>query len=258
MADCLETTVAVRDAQVFLRRGGAGKPLLYLHGAGGLPGWLPFLGRLADRYDVLAPDHLSFGRSPRPEWLDSIADLAYFYLDFLAALDLRGVHLVGHSMGGWIAQEIAIRSTTRLASLTLIDSAGIRIKGKPAADIFMMDREQQVRALYANPKLVEQVLATPLTAEQENLAIDNRVAAARLCWQPRLFNPKLRTWLHRIDVPTHIIWGDSDRIIAPEYGPELRSLIPGATLTMMAACGHSPQVEHPEATVASITDFIGR
>ena len=258
MADCLETTVTVRDARVFMRRGGAGKPLLYLHGAGGLPGWLPFLGRMADRYDVMAPDHPSFGRSPRPEWLDSIADLAYFYLDLLTALDLRGVHIVGHSMGGWIAQEIAIRSTARIASLTLIDAAGIRIKGKPAADIFMMDREQQVRALYANPKLVEQMLTAPLTPEQEALAIDNRVAAARLCWQPRLFNPKLPTWLHRIDVPTHILWGDDDRIIAPEYGPELLGLIPGAKLTMIANCGHSPHVEHAEATVASITDFIGR
>ncbi len=257
MAESKESFIQVRDASVFVRRGGTGAPLLFLHGSGGLSGWPPFLEKLSNRYDVIAPDLPSFGRSPRPDWLDDMADMAYFIADFLAAQKLTGVHVVGYSIGGWLAQEVAIRSTTRLASLTLISSAGIRIKGKPAADLFMMDRGQQVRALFADPKLAEQMLAITLTQEQQDEIIANNVAAARLCWQPRFFNPKLRTWLHRIDIPTQILWGDSDQLIAPEYGPEFQRLIPGSKLTIFEKTGHAVHVERMESAVAAINDFIG-
>jgi pimeloyl-ACP methyl ester carboxylesterase len=258
MAEAKESTVQVRDARIFMRRSGAGAPLVFLHGAGGTSGWTPFLAKLADRYDVIAPDLPSFSRSPRPEWLDDMSDMAYFMLDFLAALELKSVHLVGYSIGGWVAQELAIRSTARLASLTLISAAGIRVKGKPAADLFMMDRGQQVRALFADPKLAEQILAAPLTQEQQDEIINNSIAAARLCWQPRFFNPKLATWLHRIDVPTQILWGDSDRLIPPENGPELQRLIPGAKLQVFQKTGHALHIERTEAAVSAINDFIGR
>ncbi len=257
MAESQGSFVQVRDVSIFIRRGGAGAPLLFLHGSGGLAGWPAFLSRLADRYDVIAPDLPSFGRSARPEWLDDMSDMAYFMLDFIRVLGLSRVHVVGYSIGGWIAQEVAIRSTARLASLTLISSAGIRIKGQPAADLFMMDRAQQVRALFADQKLAEQVLAVPLTQEQQDEVIANNIAAARLCWQPRFFNPKLSTWLHRIDIPTQILWGDSDQLIAPAYAQEFQRLIPGSKMTMFAKTGHAVHVERTDATIALINDFIG-
>lgn len=257
MAEAITSFVQVQDARVFVRRGGTGAPLVFLHGAGGASGWTPFLARLADRYDVIAPDLPSFSQSPRPDWLDDMSDMAYFMLDFLGALDLKGIHLIGYSIGGWVAQEAAIRSTARLASLTLISAAGIRVKGKPAADLFMMDRAQQVRSLFADPKLAEQILATPLTPEQQDEIINNNIAAARLCWQPRFFNPKLAAWLHRIDVPTQILWGDSDRLIPPENGPALQRLIPGAKLHVFEKTGHALHIERTEAAVAAINDFIG-
>ena len=116
---------------------GNGPPLLYLHGAGGPAPWSPFFVELAKSFRVIAPDHPGFGRSGEPSWLAGIDDLAYFYLDFLAAQGLDRVHLVGHSMGGWIAMEAAVRSTARLKSLTLLDPAGIYVKGHPMADIFI-------------------------------------------------------------------------------------------------------------------------
>src|SRR5262249_27005182 len=117
--------LTIRDCRVRLMREGAGAPLVFLHGGGGSGIWLPALARPAKKVDVIAPDHPGFGESDMPAWLDTVGDLANFYLDFLDQLDLRSVHLVGSSLGGWIAADLAVRNSTRLASLTLIGAAGI-------------------------------------------------------------------------------------------------------------------------------------
>ena len=148
MASCSESTIDYKGGKVFLRRGGSGRTLLFLHGAGGIPAWLPYLDRLSDRFDVIAPDHPTFGQSDEPGWVEKVDDLAYFYLDFIREHGLENVHLVGQSLGGWIALELAVRSTHSLASLTLVGAAGIRIKGEPAADLFIMDDEELARALF--------------------------------------------------------------------------------------------------------------
>jgi pimeloyl-ACP methyl ester carboxylesterase len=125
MADHSSSTVTIKNCRIRLMRGGSGDPVLFLHGGGGAGSWLPFMARLATKFDVIVPEHPGFGQSETPIWLDTIADLANFYLDFLDDLDLRGVHLVGHSLGGWIAADLAVRNTGRLASLALVGSAGI-------------------------------------------------------------------------------------------------------------------------------------
>ena len=104
-------TLRISECAVNVMRGGKGPPLLFLHGAGGAGVWLPFMAALSEHYDVIVPDHPGFGRSDTPEWLDALSDLAYFYLDFIEALDLDHVHLIGNSLGGWIAAEIAVRNT---------------------------------------------------------------------------------------------------------------------------------------------------
>jgi pimeloyl-ACP methyl ester carboxylesterase len=103
MRDHSTSTIAIGDCRIRLMRGGAGAPLLFLHGGGGVGIWLPSMARLAKKFEVIAPEHPGFGDSDTPAWLDTIGDLANFYLDFLDQLDLRGVHLVGSSLGGWIA-----------------------------------------------------------------------------------------------------------------------------------------------------------
>ncbi len=253
MAEPTETMIDCRGCRVRLRRAGTGAPLLYLHGANGFLEWLPFFDRLSDQFEVIAPDHPSFGRSTTPNWLDDIGDMAYFYLDLIDALRLDGIHLVGHSMGGWLALEMVIRSTARIRTLTLIDSAGIRIKGKPIADILVMDREDIVRAAFADPKLVAEQLALTLTPQMQEQIVANRVAAARLAWQPRFFNPQLGKWLHRVTVPTRIVWGEHDGIIAPDYAAAFQALIPGAEVVMVPDAAHSPQIERPGIVLATIT-----
>ncbi len=118
MVDFSTSVIAVRGCRIRLMRGGAGSPLVVLHGASRRE-WLPFMQQLAQKFDVIAPEHPGFGESDTPDWLDNIHDLAYFYLDVLDELKLKDVHLVGLSLGGWIAAELAVRNTQRLASLTL-------------------------------------------------------------------------------------------------------------------------------------------
>jgi len=255
MAASRETFVECDGCRLYLRRAGAGAPLLFLHGAVGFPGWLPFFERLSDRFDLLAPDHPSFGRSTTPPWLDEVGDLAYFYLDLIDRLGLERIHLAGHSLGGWIALEMAVRAPERLRSLTLLNSAGIRIKGKPIADILVMDRAETTRLAIADPRLVEAQLAMPMTPEMEQTLAQNRVSAARLAWQPRFFNPKLAKWLHRVKTPTRIVWGDRDGIVPPDYAAAFADLIPDSRVVMVEGTAHSPHVEKPDAVLAAITEL---
>ena len=145
--------ITIDGCRTRLRRGGKGKPLVYLHGAGGAPVIQPFMEKLAERFDVLVPEHPGYGASDEPQWLENIHDVAYFYLDFLKQLDLRDVVLVGASMGGWMAMEIAVRDCSRLARLVLVGAAGIASPDAEVADTFLMAPEEQVRALYHDQKI---------------------------------------------------------------------------------------------------------
>jgi pimeloyl-ACP methyl ester carboxylesterase len=249
-------TIDINGCKLGFARAGRGVPLLYLHGTDGLAEWPAILEALAERFDVIAPDHPGFGTSEIPAWIDDVSDVAYLYLDAIEALQLSGIHVVGQSLGGWIALEMAVRSTHRLRSLTLISAAGIHVKGVPKADIFMMDPEEQARLAYADPKLGTEAAKRAGADKYQDLAILNRIASARFGWQPRFFNPRLERWLHRINVPTQIIWGAGDRIIPPAYAEALHRAIPGSTLTMIPNAGHLPHVERTPAVEQAMQAFL--
>jgi pimeloyl-ACP methyl ester carboxylesterase len=249
-------TIEVNGCRLHLQRGGAGAPLLYLHGTDGLAEWPVLLDTLAERFDVIVPDHPGFGASEMPAAFDDVSDLAYLYLDAIEQLDLTGLHVVGQSLGGWIALEMAVRSTARLRSLTLISAAGIHVKGVPKTDIFMIDPEDQARLAYADAALGEAAAERAGTDKYQDLAIHNRIASARFGWQPRFFNPRLERWLHRVNVPTHVIWGKGDRIIPPAYAEAFHRAIPGSTLTMISDAGHLPHVERAGAVAQAMQRFL--
>jgi pimeloyl-ACP methyl ester carboxylesterase len=251
-----ESFETVNGCRIRLMRGGQGAPLLFLAGAGGAPAWLPFMEQLSRGYDVIVPEHPGFGASDTPDWLDNVGDLAYFYLELVQSLRLSNVHLVGTSLGGWIAAELAVRDCHALSSLVLSAPAGIHVKGLSKGDTFMWSPEQTTRNLFHDPAFAERMLAQPLTEEQQFAGMKNRLTMAKLAWQPRFYNPHLYKWLHRIGVPTLILWGDDDKIIPPGYGPAFRDLIPGSRLAVIADCGHLPQVERMEEWTASIAGFI--
>ena len=248
--------IDVRGCNIAVRRAGAGRPLLYLHGASDAGSWPPCLTDLAARHDVIVPEHPGFGASDTPAWLDTIADLASSYLDLLDQLDLADVDLVGHDLGGWVAAELAVRNTRRLASLTLVGAAGIFVPGIAQVDPFLRTDEQRLRDLFHDPAKADEMVARVKRPEFEDIGLKNQTTAARLTWQPRGYDPHLAKWLHRIDVPTLLVWGANDRVYPRELGDAYAELIPGATLVVIPDCGHLPHVERPEAFVAALDKFL--
>jgi pimeloyl-ACP methyl ester carboxylesterase len=241
-----ESYVEVDGCKTHLRRGGAGEPLLFLHGASGAPVVMPFMEKLAQRFDVLVPEHPGWGRSDEPEWLENIHDVAYFYLNFLKQLNLRNVTIVGSSMGGWIAMEIAVRDTSRIKSQVLVSPAGIAAPGVLPADIFLMPPEEVVKDLFFDEKLAQARLAQP---EDVDISLKNRHATARLAWEPRLHDPYLGKWLHRIEVPVKIVWGREDRILPVGFVDEFKRLLPRAEIHILEKCGHLPHAEKADEFV---------
>jgi pimeloyl-ACP methyl ester carboxylesterase len=252
--------IAVDGANVRVLRGEPDRPgappLVFLHGAGGHTGWMPFLDELARDFRVFAPEHPGFGRSDDPPWLDNIGDLAFFYLDFLAALGLDRVHLLGTSLGGWVAAELAVRNTARLASLTLIGAVGIPAGGRTIDDIFRMPVEENLRRFYADPARAEGRLAAMASIDM-TLAAKNRATVMRLAYRPRFVNPDLAKWLHRIDVPTLLLYGDKDGLVPPEFGAAYRDLIPRSRLVVLKQAGHAPFDEQKDAFLAAFRAFAG-
>ena len=255
-ADYATSAVTVRGCRIRLMRGGSGDPLVYLHGASGAS-WLPILQTLTKHFDVIAPEHPGFGESDTPDWLDNIHDLAYFYLDLFEELKLDGVHLVGNSFGGWIAAEIAVRSTQRLASLTLCDAAGLYVRGVAQLDTFLASDEQRLHDFFYDQKKAKEMIARVLSPDMEDVALKNRTTMAKISWQPRSHDPHLAKWLHRIGVPTLLVWGDTDRLFPTEHAQAWQAAIPGAKLVTIPKCGHVPQIEQPDAFNAALEEFIG-
>jgi pimeloyl-ACP methyl ester carboxylesterase len=256
MPDHTTSKINVRGCNIMLMRGGAGRPLLILHGGGGAGGWLPFMTDLTVRREVIVPEHPGYGASDTPDWLDNVADLARFYLDFLDQLDLSDVDLVGFSIGGWIAAELAVRNTRRLASLTLVAAAGIHVPGIQQIDTFLLTDEQLVRAMFHDPDRATAMLERLTDPALEDVVLKNRTTTAKLSWQPRGYDPHLAKWLRRIDVPTLLVWGANDRIFPKDYAFAYQRLIPGSRVEIIADCGHLPHIEQRKAFVAALEGFL--
>src|SRR5580700_11467487 len=164
----------VRNVSIRLHHAGRGPMVLFLHGAGGLPQWLPFFDALAEHYELLVPEHPGFGGSVDPPWIRSMADLAMFYLDLVEEAGLDRVHLIGNSLGGWLAAEILIRDRSRFKSLVQLAPAGIRVKGVPSGDNFIWGPEEAIRNLYHDQSFADQMLGVNLSPEQLDTMLKNR------------------------------------------------------------------------------------
>ena len=253
-----EFSLAYRGATIRYRRFGQGPALLFLRSEDSLADAPAFVDALARDFDVIIPDHPGFRTSDTPDWLKGIGDAAYFYLGFLEQLDLERVHLVGGSLGGWIAAEIAIRTCERIATLNLIAPLGVRRKGMPFGDIFMWTPEENLRHRLFDQALAEQFLAEARTQSQEAATayLKDRYATARLCWHPRFHNPELERWLPRIVRPLQLIWGDSDKVVPVGIAETWQQALPQARLSVIERSGHLPQLEQPQATADKIRSFI--
>jgi pimeloyl-ACP methyl ester carboxylesterase len=240
-------------------------PLVVLHDAESLVSAdAAYLQRLAERFRVLVPSHPGFGHSSLPEDFDTVDDLAYAYLDLLRDLyPDQQVHLVGLGFGGWIAAEVAVRCTHGLRSLALVDALGIKVGGvqdRDIADIFVVDADELVRLSWHDAAVGAQLMPIPgrggLDEEQLTTLLRNRQATALFGWKPFLHNPKLRRRLARIDVPTLVVWGESDGWVSVDYGRAFADAIPGARFRVIERAGHFPYLEQPDVFVDTLVSSL--
>jgi pimeloyl-ACP methyl ester carboxylesterase len=250
--------ISIAGVELELVERGRGAPILYLRGGAGIASDIAFIDLLAKQRRVIAPSHPGFGKSSLPDWLDSVDDIAHIYLELMDRLGLTRTDLVGFSIGGWIAAEIATKVPERLNRLVLIGPVGVKT-GKPdkldIPDVFAMPRDKLDRLLYHDPAKNAADLAS-MPEDELHIVARNRETLALLTWEPYMHNPKLRHRLHRVNVPTLFLRGASDGIISAEYLERYAALIPQARTETIAEAGHLPHVEQPTATAAKVLHFL--
>ena len=249
-------SVAGIDLDIYER--GTGAPLLYLHGGGGIAFDLPFLDRIARARRVIAPSHPGFGASSLPDWLDSVDDIVHVYLELLDRMNFARVDVLGFSLGGWIAADLASKAPERVLRLALIGPVGVKT-GHPDSldipDIFAMPREKLDRLRFHDPRKNPVDLASA-TDEELHIIARNAEAMALLSWEPYMHNPKLNHRLHRANMPALLLRGASDGIVSAEYLERYAKLLPKAQVETIPEAGHLPQVEQLEATAAMVLGFL--
>jgi pimeloyl-ACP methyl ester carboxylesterase len=248
----------VRGIELEVVRQGAGRPILLLHGFQTIDPDARFLELLSRRGEIIAPSGPGFGQSPRPKDFDTVYDLVHLYLELLDTLPGDKVTLIGFSFGGWLAAEMAAACSHRLDKLVLVDPVGIKISDRETPDIldvFEKSPDEVRRRSWHDPdRFAPDFNAMP----DEALVVyaRNREALCLYAWHPYMYNPQLPRWLGRIKVPTLLLWGESDRVVTPDYGRAYARLIPGSRLKLIEAAGHHPEIEQPEVFVERVSRFL--
>jgi pimeloyl-ACP methyl ester carboxylesterase len=233
-----------------------GRGLLLLHGGGG-PRTMAGLGAaLSEHAYVVRPTHPGFDGTPRVPWLDSVADLADAYLDLIEELGLTEVMVIGNSVGGWIAAEMALRDIGgRIMSLTLLNATGIRPDdATQITDTRALSPAAFGRLAFHNPALRPDPSA--LSDQQRAVLAANQQVLAFYTGEHFLFAPKLRRRLHRVTVPVLVAWGEEDCVVTPEYGRLYASAFANGHFRPIAEAGHLPQVEQLGSVLGTIGTFV--
>jgi pimeloyl-ACP methyl ester carboxylesterase len=250
-----------RGARCRVLEAGSGAPCVFLHSAGGLLAENPFLDALARRYHVLAPELPGYGESAGEELLEDMLDFALHGWDVAEALGLDRPHLVGHSMGGMIAAEMACLAPRSLAKLVLVGAAGLWLDAHPIPDLFALQPHEFAQVLFHDPArgaalLTGGVDATdPAAVRQFYIAHTRRLAMAGKILFP-IPNRGVAKRLYRVRAETLILWGAGDRLIPPVYAERWAKLIAGAKISIVGDAGHMLPYEQPEAFVSAVSAFL--
>lgn len=237
---------------------GDGPPLLLFSSEEQLENNTGLVDELASRFKVVMPSAPGFGHSERPVWMTRAEDIAFVYLDLIEHLELTDVTVLGFSMGGWIAAEMAVIDDSAMRKLVLVGPYGVKIGGPTDVDIqdLWIQHPDKIAALtWAKPESAVRDYSAMSEGELTVVA-RNRETFARLCWEPYMHNPKLKHRLHRIDVPTLVLWGSEDGITSPDYGQAYAQLITGAQFEMIPGAGHFPHLENEDGFVSAFDKFV--
>ena len=253
------TRLQVAGVDLELFDSGNGAPLLFLHGAGGFSPNHPYVAPLSARHRLIAPSHPGFGASELPDWADRPDDIAHIHLELLDRLKLSQVDMIGCSVGGWIAAEMATKAPERFKRLVMVGPVGVKVG--PAdkldiPDIFAMPAADAAKLTHHDPaKMTPDT--SKMTDEQMAVMFRNRETLALLVWEPWMHNPKLKHRLHRIACPALFIRGVSDGLVSDAYMQAYAKFLPNARTMTIPASGHVPHIEQTEAFVSAVLKFLG-
>jgi 2-hydroxy-6-oxonona-2,4-dienedioate hydrolase len=247
-----------------VRRGGAGRPLLYLHSATGETPFSPLLDDLAADFDVVAPVFPGFGESEGIEQIGDIEDAAFHLVDLIGTIGVDRPVGVGLSLGAWLAVEVAVRWPETFAGLVLVNPVGLYIDGAPIGEIFGRNPDELAEVLFHDqshpiPQMLHQAAALiesggEIPFELIKPQIQNLAATARLAWNPYLHDPKLPRRLRRIDCPVLVVRATADKLVPPVHAERYAELLPNARLVDVPDAGHLLGVEQPDALAALIRE----
>ncbi len=250
-----------RGAKVRVLEAGSGDPLIFMHGAGGLFADNPFLDQLAEHYHVFAPEFPGFGESTDEELLEDMLDFTLHGWDVVTALGLSKPHIVGHSMGGMIAAEMASLAPNDVSKLVLVASAGLWIAEHPIPDIFSFLPHEFAQYLFHDRAQGEAMLTGGLDLKNPEALKEFYIGnARRLSMAGKILFPvpnrRLSKRLYRLTAPTLLVWGKSDALIPPVYAEFFKKQIASAEIVEIEQAGHMLPYEQPEEFVRSVTVFL--
>ncbi len=254
-----EEVLSYAGVDLQMLKAGNGPPLLVLHGAGGNPGFTPYHHALAERFTVYAPSHPGFDGSSRPPWIDSIVAVSHFYLGLVDEMGLDRFSLMGFSMGGWIAAEMAAMAPARLDRLVLVAAVGVKPGNGRIAELFNVSRDDVSKLRFFDTAQVpnyDETYGREMTRAEADVERRNRETAARWCWQPYMHNPNLPHYLTKVRAPTLVVWGREDAIAPVECAEAYGQAIPNSRLRVIDRCGHIPQVEKPREFLDAVIPFL--
>jgi len=246
--------LTIDGVKTVVHTAGKGEPLVVFHGAGTVDGF-DFAGAWADKYRVIVPYHPGFGESGDDPTFTDIHDYVMHYLELFDALKIETMHLVGLSMGGYLAAKFASEHGHRINKLVLIAPYGLHVPEHPTVDVIAIPGEEILSMLVSNFEALKKHL--PEKPDPDFIAARYREATsfARLFWEHPT-DPKFPRHLHRVKMPTLIVWGEEDKLIPVQQAQVWRKLVPNAEVMIVKRAGHIVQSDKPE-TVEAIRRFLG-
>ena len=238
---------------------GDGSGLLYLHGLERHPGDAPFLNRLVEERDVRAPEFPGYGESTGIEHVHDVLDVALMYRELVDSWGFDYVDVVGHSLGGMIAAELAVIAPHRVRSLVLVDSFGLWLEGQPMPDVFTLAPPELDAAKWHDPEAKASETHARAGSSPLDLSIErttNLGAATKFLWP--IPDRGLRRRLRHVSAPTLVLHGESDGIVPLAHAEELARLIPNAELETIPHCGHMPMFEAEDQFVNVVQKFVAQ
>ena len=255
-----EETLHVAGTNLIVTQAGAGNPVLVLHEELGPPGWLRWHAELARTHTLLIPQHPGYGKSPRVEWISNIRDLAGFYARVLRERNLRPIDVIGFSIGGWLAAEMAACDPAQFRRMVLVAPTGIRPPEGDIMDMFTVTAraylDASIHEVQNTPEFAK-LYGGEQTPEQFEAWEDARAETARLAWQPYMFNPSLSQLLGNVaGLPTLLFWGKQDKVVPVSAAEVYKKSITGAELVLFDNCGHRPEIEKQADFTQQVQRFL--